>query len=225
MEILERLVVCVNDHSLSCKITPPLHAKLEDGQKFSISGAIVEFSAVELLAPITHRMQDPLIGLHQGCTNSSCTCVCGDYEITVEIGKHEDRGTAQSLPQGFKTRLLRVSPDKRAALTQQSRDWCRHMGEVANEPMVIICETEKLLDGLEVVRWGPSLHRGYLIRIYPQFSRANHMSKILQTRLSECTFLAFCKQRMLLQLLEHPCEVHLMLIFRFTVNNNIIEIN
>ena len=140
MKILEGFVISVNDHGLTCQITPPLHAKLEYGQKFSISGALILFCTMELLAPKTHRAQYPLIGLHQGGSNSCCTGVSSDNKVTIEVGKNQHRGTTQRLSQSLETCLLRVSPDKRAVFAQQPRDWCGQVSKVVNEPVIVICE-------------------------------------------------------------------------------------
>ena len=91
--------------------------------------------------------------------------------------------------------------------------------------MIVVDETDKLLQGLDIT-WGtPVPHSSHLSCVYTEFATTNHMAKVLYCRLTKHAFLQFCKQFVLRQLGEHPAQVSLMIMFICAVNKYVIKIH
>ena len=118
--------------------------------------------------------------------------------------------------------LLWVAPLKQNRLLQQLSQRSGFVREIWDEFVVVVDESNKLLQGLDIT-WGiPVPHSSHLVCVYTQFATTNHMAKVLHGGLAKRTFLQFRKQFVLGQLCKDPTQVSIMVLFICTINQNVI---
>ena len=81
-----------------------------------------------------------------------------------------------------------------------------------------------MLNSLDIARCSPISYSRDFIRVNTQFTRTNHMSKILDTGTSKLTFATFCLEFVFAKFVKYLAKVYLVFIASSTIHKYIVQV-
>ncbi len=134
--------------------------------------------------------------LLQNSSTAKCRRITNNSSGFGWIKNTQDRGTAQTRLQSFKSFLLLITPNKLLTFAGQQSQWTSNLTKTYSTAPIIVTQAQELLDMCNILRYRPLLNCIYLPTLQTNTMSINYMSQTVDLLQKQMAF-AFLNEKLI----------------------------